>query len=128
MNVMNCLPSSQQTSLLPALQRTGTGITIGGGQDVSALEGQAIAQLDCSFVSGTATTLTVILEESDTVGGTYTTVPGSNFAVVGIASSNQKVSVDIQATKKFVRARGDAAGTTPVYTWGVQLLGFKKYN
>ena len=127
MTTMNCLPSVQQISLLAALQRTGTGTTLGTGQDVSSLEGMGIATLDCSFVSGTST-LTVFLEESDTVGGTYTAVANGAFTVVGVASSVQKVSVEIQATKKFVRARGDAAGTSPVYTWGVQLLGFKKYN
>jgi hypothetical protein len=126
-NLLNMLPSLTPISLMPARQRSGAGTTNGTGQDVSNLEGHAIAILDVTAESGTSPTLDVKLQESDTVGGTYTDIVGAAFTQVTTVSGLQKLALEIQMTKKFVRAVGTAGGTSPVYGWGVQLLGVKKY-
>lgn len=127
MNILNMLPSLTPISLVPARQRSGTGTTNGTGVDVSNLEGAAIAILDVTAESGTSPTLDVKLQECDTQGGTYTDVVGGAFTQVTTVSGLQKLAVDITMTKKFLRAAGTAGGTSPVYGWGVQLLGVKKY-
>lgn len=127
MNLLNMLPSLTPISLMPARQRSGTGTTNGTGQDVSNLEGSAIAILDVTAESGTSPTLDVKLQESDTVGGTYTDVALGAFTQVTTVSGLQKLAVDVTITKKFLRGAGTAGGTSPVYGWGLQLLGVKKY-
>lgn len=122
----NYLVGATQVSLIPARQR-GTGTTNGTGVDVSAYEGQAIALLDVFYESGTPT-LDVKLQESDTLGGTYTDIVGAAFAQVTTTSGIQKLAVNLDATKKFVRATGTAAGTSPSYAWSVQLIAQKKYE
>lgn len=128
MNLMNCLPSVQQLVLAQARQRSGAGTTNFTGVDVSALEGQGVCLLDVKYESGTGATLDCKLQESDTLGGTYTDVAGGAFAQAGVADSVQKIPVDLAQLKKFVRAVGVEAGTSPVYAYQITLLGFKKYN
>ena len=100
----------------------------GTGVDVSAYEGFGLVLLDASFVSGTTTTLDVILEESDTSGGTYTAVPDVTFTQLGAAGSTyQAKAIELQQRKKFIRARIDVGGTSPVYDLCVELIGQKKY-
>ena len=123
---MNYLVGATQVSLIPSRQR-GTGTTNGTGVDVSSYEGNAIALLDAFFESGTPT-LDVKLQHSDTSGGTYTDIVDAVFAQVVTTSGIQKVPVNLDAAKKFVRATGVAAGTSPVYAWGVQLIAQKKYE
>jgi len=125
---MNALPGATQYSLVPARQRSGTGTTNGTGVDVSAAEGMGVALLDVNTESGTSPTLDVKLQECDTSGGTYTDIAGAVFTQVTTGASAQKIPIDLSLAKKFVRAVGVAGGTSPVFAWGVQILGFKKYN
>jgi len=125
--VTNHLAKCSAISLQQPLQVTGTGTTNGTGQDVSALEGIVLVVLDANYVSGTST-LDVKLQECDTVGGTYTDITGAAFTQVAVADSVQTLKLDIGSTKKFVRSVGVAAGTSPVYTWGVSLIGMPKYS
>lgn len=113
-------------TLLPALSRSAD--ANGTGVDVSALEGHGIAILEAANVSGTTPTLDVKLQESDTSGGTYTDVAGAAFTQVTTVAGIQTLAVEIQKTKKFVRAVFDVGGTSPVYTAGCYLVGQKKYG
>lgn len=124
----NHLVKASIVSLIQARQRSGAGTSNFTGQDVSALEGQVIAILDVKFESGAASTLDVKLQESDTVGGTYTDIAGAVFTQVGVADSFQKIALDIGNTKKFVRGVGVEAGAAPVYGYGVVMVGMPKYS
>jgi hypothetical protein len=123
--ITNSLVNATPIALLTARQSGGT--QTGTGQDVSLYEGHAIAILDVQFVSGTTTTMDGKLQESDTVGGTYTDIAGATFVQQTTGSSLQKIAVEIQASKKFVRFVGTFGGTTPVYNLAAYLVGQKKY-
>lgn len=124
-SVMNSLVRATCLTLLAAASRNAD--ANGTGVDVSALEGHAIAVLEAANVSGTTPTLDVKLQESDTVGGTYTDIAGAAFTQVTTVAGIQKLALEIQATKKFVRAVVDVGGTSPVYTCGCYLIGQPKY-
>jgi hypothetical protein len=78
-------------------------------------------------VTGAGAALTFTIEECTTLGGTYTTVPGTGTVtlteMVGTGGSAPKpeipgalpVRVPITTTKDFVRITTTAAGTTPVF-------------
>jgi len=126
MGIMQDLVKATPLTLLPALSRSAD--ANGTGVDVSLLEGMAIAILEAANVSGTTPTLDVKLQESDTSGGTYTDIAGAVFTQVTTVAGIQKIAVEIQQTKKFVRAVFDVGGTSPVYTAGCYLIGQKKYG
>lgn len=65
-------------------------------------------------ITGTAPTLDIRLQESDTAGGTYTDVPGGAFRQIVAADAGTMVFAYVKkSTKRFVRAAAVVAGTTP---------------
>lgn len=98
----------------------------GTGVDTLGYEGQMAAVQNVGVVSGTAPTLDGKLQSSDTVGGTYTDVPGATFTQVTATDNLQKISFDRRAAKRFIRYVGTIAGTTPSFTFGATLGGIKK--
>jgi hypothetical protein len=130
--ITNSLLNATPATLLPAASRSAS--ANGTGVDVSLYEGHAIVLVELTNVSGTTPTADFKLQECDTSGGTYTDLgaAGSLHAAVaatqvGAASSLQKLAVEIQATKKYVRAVLTLGGTSPVYTCSAYIVGQKKY-
>lgn len=87
--------------------------TNGTGVDISSYEGVGKATLMLGSVTGTSVTIDVNIQESDTVGGTYTTV--TSFTQRTDASDNiiDEISVDLRSRKAFIRGQVVTAGTTP---------------
>lgn len=107
-------PSTNTTTV------TGTGVDVG-----STNLDDAMAVLDVGTVSGTTPTLDVTIQASGTVGGTYTTI--STFGQVTASTKLGAVSVSLEGLagsvdRRFVRAVGTIAGTTPSFAFGVILL------
>jgi hypothetical protein len=130
--ITNHLVNATPATLLPAASRSAS--ANGTGIDMSLYEGNAIVIVELTNVSGTSPTADFKLQECDTVGGTYTDlgaagslVPAAAATQVGAASSLQKLAIEVQATKKFVRGVLTLAGTSPVYTCSAYVLGVKKY-
>lgn len=98
------------------------------GVDVSAYEGVALFTLDANHIDGTTPTLDVKLQESDTVGGSYTDVPGGAFAQVTTTDSFQQIKVNLDGRKKFIGALLDVGGTSPDYRVSVVMAAFEKYQ
>ena len=99
----------------------------GTGADMQDYEGTAIATLDVGAVSGTAPTLDVKLQHSDTQGGTYTDITGATFAQVTAADVTANKAFDVGATTRWVRAVATIAGTSPSFLFGVTFQAKKKY-
>lgn len=116
------LPFLLATAAAVAATGNGTGI------DISGLDGQAAVILDSAAASaGTNPTLDVKLQESDTVGSGYTDIPGAAFSEVTNAASLQKIVINTDERKKYIRAVDTIGGTSsPSFVRSVVLLGLKK--
>lgn len=91
------------------------------GVSVEAYENDAMVVLHVGAVSGTTPTLDVVVEGSDTVGGTYTTL--ATFGQVTAANKIGAVSINIGAsTAKFIRITGTIGGSSPSFTMSATLL------
>ena len=130
--INNSLLGATPATLLAAASRNAS--ANGTGVDVSLYDGHAIVLLDIANVSGTTPTADVKLQECDTSGGTYTdlgaagsVVPAAAFTQVTTVAGLQKLGFEIQGTKKYIRAVLTLGGTSPVYTCGCYLVGWKKY-
>lgn len=124
MNLLTALVQAVFQALAGIASRTTT--FTGTGVDTLGYEGQMGAIQHVGVVSGTAPTLDGKLQSSDTVGGTYTDIPGATFTQVTATDNLQKISFDRRAAKRFIRYVGTIAGTTPNFTFGVTLGGIKK--
>lgn len=103
---------------------TFTSDTNGTGVDISEYSGEAAVTLQASAGTGDMT-LNVKLQEADTSGGSYTDISGAAFTQVTTTASTQKISINTNEVKKFIRAVVDVGGTTPSFIVGVSLLGIK---
>lgn len=118
---------AQQLNMLalhPTAARTATGQ--GSAVDVRDYVGEIAIVLDSAAGSGTAPTLDVTIEESDTSGGTYTAVSGAAFTQVAAAAAAEKIAVKVDGLKRFIRAKYTIAGTSPSFTFSVNALGMKQ--
>lgn len=102
--------------------------TLSAAIDLQAYDGDLVLLLQTPGSTGNAdNTLTVTLHESDTSGGSYTLASNTSMTQVGYnTASNQKVSIDSNALKQFVKISFDVAGTSPSYSCAAALLGVKK--
>lgn len=103
---------------------TATATQTGAGVDTQGYNSLACS-LEVGAVSGTNPTLDVKLQESDTSGGTYTDISGATFTQVTASNNSQIIRVEglnTGARKRFIRAVGTIAGTTPSFAFGVELL------
>lgn len=120
-NMVQRLESPAVPTLAVAVR---TATTNGVGIVVTDFEGQAAFVLMCGAVSGTTPTLDVKIQDSPD-GTTWTDVPGAVFAQA-VAPVIQKINVDMNAAAARYRAVATIGGTTPSFTFGVQMFGIKK--
>lgn len=124
MNQNNISQALQLATLIaPAAVTTTANQT---GVDISTYVGEVAVILTSAAGTGTTPTLDVKLQESDAVGGTYTDISGAAFTQVTTAASVQKINVQVDGLKQFVRVVDTVSGTTPSFTRGVALVGLKQ--
>ena len=104
----------------------GTGFDLEGS---NGAEGEAIIILSSDAASaGTDPTLDVKLQESSD-DSTYTDISGATFTQVTNAASSQKISINTNDVKRYLRAVGTIGGTSsPAFTYAVELIYGKKYD
>ena len=102
---------------------TATATATGAGVDTMGYNSAAVV-LEVGVVSGTTPTLDVKIQDSATVGGTYVDVPGAVFTQVTATNNAQILRIeDLGITRKrFIRAVGTIAGTTPSFAFAVEIL------
>lgn len=105
----------------------GTGVDLEGS---TGAEGEAFVILFSDAASaGTNPTLDVKLQESDALGSGYTDISGATFTQVTNAASEQKITINTNDTKRYLRAVGTIGGTnSPAFTYAVGLIYAKKYD
>jgi len=116
-------------SLLGADSRTttatGTGFDLQGSNDA---EGEAIVILDSEAGSGTSPTLNVKLQDSAD-NSSWADITGKTFTeVTNAAAGFEKISINTNDVRRYVRAVGTLGGTSPVFVYGVSLVYSKKYG
>lgn len=96
------------TLLANAAARAAT--ATGTGVDISACRGSIAVVLDAAAASA-GDTLDVTLEHSDSLGSGYTAVAGGAFTqVTSAAASQQKIALNADELKKYLRAVATIAG------------------
>ncbi len=102
-----------------------TSTVTGTALDLSLCDGPIFAFVHVGAVSGTGPTLDVKLVESDTVGGTFTDFQVAATAPT-ITASNRFAIINAKRSKRFARAVGSIAGSSPSFAFAVAIVGQKK--
>jgi len=126
MTIKNLGTKTTVLSLLPSnvVAATGTGSAV----DLVDYEGDLAVVLDAE-AGGASITYAVKLTESDTSGGTYTDVTGGAFTTTTANTALvEKISVNTDGMKRFVKASVTVAGGTGTGAVSVVALGSKKYG
>jgi hypothetical protein len=113
-------------SLLPSDVVTTTGL--GSAVDLEDYEGEMAVVLDAE-AGGASITYAVKLQESDTSGGSYTDVTGGAFTTTDANTALvEKISVNTNDMKRFVKLSITVAGGTGAGAVSVVALASKKYG
>ena len=126
MTMKNLGTKTTVLSLLPSnvVAATGTGSAV----DLVDYEGDLAVVLDAE-AGGASITYAVKLTESDTSGGTYTDVADGAFTTTTANTALvEKISVNTDSMKRFIKASVTVAGGTGTGAVSVVALGSKKYG
>ena len=130
--IVNAFAKALLVNLLPTAARTATGQ--GAAINLLDYEGVVAVLLDSAAGGGTTPTLDVSFEESDDGSTNWTAVPaaaineGTNFTQVVAAASQQIRHFNVSERKQYLREAHVIAGTTPTFTYSLNLVGQKKYS
>ena len=111
------------TELLPLVDVTAT--AGGTGIDIRQYSGKIAVIFQSAAGTGTTPTLDIKLQDDDAVGGSYGDITGATFTqVTDGADITEKIVVDADACKAFIRAHKTIGGTsTPTFGCGVTVVG-----
>ena len=99
----------------------------GTGVDALDYEGKAQVILTSTAGTGTSPTLAMKLQDSDD-NSSFSDVAGATFTqVTNAAAAMEGIGVDLNATKRYLRAVATIGGTSPSFTCAVAVLAKKKY-
>lgn len=112
-------------NLLGAAARTAT--ANGTGVDAKDFIGIGAVILDCAAGTGTAPTLDVKIQDSDD-NATFADLatPVAFAQVTGAGVSVQRIALNLDGARRYIRVVSTITGTTPSFTYSVNLLGRKQ--
>ena len=96
--------------------------------DLLEYDGDVLLVLDCAAGTGTSPTLDIKITECATTGGTYTDLSGAAFTQVVDAASMQTLVINKDSAERFVKIVQTITGSSPSFTFSVNLIGVKKYS
>jgi len=100
--------------------------TTGAAVDLQAYGGEAVVIL--SAAADGVGSCAVKLTHCETSGGTYTDISGATFTAVTDAASHQKLSIDTDEIKRFVKAVATLTGEGAEQTISVSIVGLPEYR
>ncbi|MFZ9777582.1 MAG: hypothetical protein ACO3CI_04530 [Schleiferiaceae bacterium] len=109
----------------PTAARTATGQT--SGIDLKDYDGDVVFLLDSAAGTGTSPTLDVTIEDSAD-NSSFAAITGAAFTQVVDAASAQKLVVNKDSARRYVRVKYTITGTTPSFTFSVNAVGVTKYG
>jgi hypothetical protein len=126
MTIQNLGTRTEVLNLLPSDVVTTT--AAGSAVDLLDYEGDIAVSLDAE-AGGSGITYAVKLTEADTSSGSYTDVTGGGFTTSGAnAAATEKISVNTNEMKRFIKANVTVAGGTGAGAISVIAVGSKKYG
>ncbi len=126
MTIQNLGTKTEVLNVLPSDVVTATGV--GSAIDLLDYEGDIAVSLDAE-AGGGSVTYAVKLTECDTSGGTYTDISGGGFTTSGAnAAVTEKISINTDSIKRFIKASVTVAGGTGAGAVSVVAFGSKKYG
>jgi hypothetical protein len=109
------------TNILATAARTAT--ANGTGVDCRSLRGAALVILDCAAGTGTTPTLDLKLQDSAD-NSTFADITGAAFTQQAGTAARQTLSINLDGAARYVRAVSTIAGTTPSFTYSVNMVSF----
>jgi len=96
--------------------------------DLLEYDGDVLLILDSAAGGGSSPTLDIKLTECATTGGTYTDLSGATFTQVVDAASMQTLTINKDSSKRFIKIVQTIGGSSPTFTFSINLIGLKKYG
>ena len=96
--------------------------------DVLEYDGDVMLILDSAAGGGSSPTLDIKVTESDASGGRYTDLSGATFTQVTGSASMQTLAINKDECKLFIKIVQTIGGSSPTFTFSINLVGLKKYG
>jgi len=96
--------------------------------DLKEFDGDVLLVLNCAAGTGSSPTLDIKVQDSDETGGTYGDLSGATFTQVTTSASVQTLEVNKDECKRFIKIVQTVGGSSPVFVYGISLVGAKKYG
>ena len=96
--------------------------------DLKEFDGDVLLVLNCAAGTGSSPTLDIKVQDSDETGGTYGDLSGAAFTQVTTSASLQTLEVNKDECKRFIKIVQTVGGSSPVFVYGISLIGAKKYG
>ena len=96
--------------------------------DLLEYDGDVLLILDSAAGGGSSPTLDIKLTESDATSGTYTDLSGATFTQVTGSASMQTLAINKASSKRFIKIVQTIGGSSPTFTFSINLIGLKKYG
>ena len=96
--------------------------------DLLEYDGDVMLILDSAAGGGSSPTLDIKLTESDATSGTYTDLSGATFTQVTGSASMQTLAINKASSKRFIKIVQTIGGSSPTFTFSINLIGLKKYG
>ena len=96
--------------------------------DLKEFDGDVLLVLNCAAGTGSSPTLDIKVQDSDETGGTYGDLSGATFTQVTTSASVQTLEVNKDECKRFIKIVQKVGGSSPVFVYGISLVGAKKYG
>ena len=96
--------------------------------DLKEFDGDVLLVLNCAAGTGSSPTLDIKVQDSDETGGTYADLSGATFTQVTDSASLQTLEVNKDECKRFIKIVQTVGGSSPVFVYGISLIGAKKYG
>jgi hypothetical protein len=109
----------------PTAARTATGQT--SGIDLQTYDGDVVFLLDSAAGSGTSPTLDVTIEDSAD-NSSFAAISGAAFTQVTGTASAQKLVINKDSARRYVRVKYTIGGSSPSFTFSVNAVGVTKYG
>ena len=96
--------------------------------DLLEYDGDVLLVLDCDAGTGTSPTLDVKITNSDASSGTYGDLSGATFTQVTGSASMQTLVISKDSAERYIKIVQTIGGSTPSFTYSINLIGVKKYS